>query len=101
MQQIAQAAAAFGIDHGGDDFGRLVQDQVGALGFGLQQLALHLDVIFGFVGLGAEFGDGGSVHGDHSGGDQFFGVAARGDSSARDDFLQSFEHRSEYLPSVY
>ena len=76
MKKIAQAAAAFGVNHRRNYLGRLVEDQISALGFRLQQLALHFDVIFGFVSLRAQFGDGLPVHGDHAGGDEFFGVAA-------------------------
>jgi hypothetical protein len=76
VQQVSQAPASFGIDHRRNHFRRLVQDQVGTLGFGLQQFALHLDVIFRLIGLGTEFGYSLAVHGDHAGSDKFLGVAA-------------------------
>jgi len=87
VEHVGEGAAAFGVDHGGDDFGRLIEDEIDALGFWAEEFALHFDVVFGFVGFATEFGNGLAVYGDEAGFDQFFGVAAGGDAGARNDFL--------------
>ncbi len=53
VEQIGEGAAAFGVDHGGDYFGRFVQEEINALGFWAQEFALDFDVVFGFVGFAA------------------------------------------------
>ena len=42
------------------------------------------------VGLAAQFGDDLPVDRDQAAGDEFLGLAARGDSGSGDDLLESF-----------
>ena len=53
VEHVGEGAAAFGVNHGGDYFRRLVQQKIDALGFGAQELALNFYVVFGFVGFAA------------------------------------------------
>ena len=53
VEEIGERAAAFGVNHGGDNFGRLVEQEVDALGFRAQEFALDFYVVFGFVGFAA------------------------------------------------
>ena len=89
-QQMHDGLAAFGVGDGGDHFARLVQRDVDQLLGSLQQLAVHFDVVAGQVGFGAELGEDLPVDADASGLDQFFGFAAAGDTSLRQDFLEAF-----------
>ncbi|MFZ0618459.1 MAG: hypothetical protein WAM01_07210, partial [Candidatus Acidiferrales bacterium] len=97
VEQLAEAAAAFGIGKSGDDFGGFMEREINALtigrrGFRLNEASGNLDVIARGVGFGAEFGDGASVDGNQARGDKGFGVAARGQAGAGNDFLKAFEH---------
>jgi len=53
VEHVGEGAAAFGINHGGDYFGRLVEQEIDALGFWAQEFALDFDVVFRLVGLRA------------------------------------------------
>jgi len=53
VKHVGKGAAAFRINHGGDYFGRFIEEQIDALSFGAQELALDFDVVFGFVGFAA------------------------------------------------
>lgn len=92
VEKIADAAAAFGIAHGGDDLRGLMEHDVDELGRGLEKLAGNFDVVAGGVGLGAQLSDEAAVDGDEAGRDHLFGVASRGEAGASDDFLQAFFH---------
>ena len=90
----AQRGPALGIVHGGHHLRRLVQHEValGLMRVRLQELGPHADVVAGGIGLAAQFGDHFAVHRNRARQDQFFGVAARGQTRAGDNFLQAFEH---------
>jgi hypothetical protein len=92
VEEIAEAAAAFGVAHGGDDFGGLVEHDVDQLGRRLDELAGNFDVVARGVGLGAQLGDEAAVDGDEAGRDHLLGVSSRGEAGASDDFLQAFFH---------
>jgi len=66
-EHVGEGAAAFGVNHSGDNFGRFIEQEIDALGFGAQEFALNFDVVFRFVGFAAEFGDGLAVYGDEAG----------------------------------
>ncbi len=53
VEEVGERAAAFGVNHGGDYFGRLIEEQVGAFGLRAEEFALDFDVVGGFVGFGA------------------------------------------------
>ena len=53
VEKIGEGAAAFGVDHGGDYFGRLMEEEVNSLGLRPQEFALDFDVVGGFVGFAA------------------------------------------------
>src|SRR5271157_4135491 len=92
MKKILKRATPFGIAERGDDLGRLVEEQIDTLARRAKQLAGNLDVVARWISLSAELGDDSAVDSDQARGDEFFGVATGGDSGARDDFLQAFEH---------
>jgi hypothetical protein len=91
-QEIAKRAAALGIGERGDDLGRFVEDEVDVIFFGLDEVAGGFDLVLGGIGLGAKFGDDLAVDADLAGKDELFGVAARGDASVSDYFLEAVEH---------
>lgn len=53
VEKIGEGAAPFGIDHGGDDFRRLMQEKVNSLRLRAEEFALDFDVVGGFVGFAA------------------------------------------------
>jgi hypothetical protein len=73
-------------------FGFVEDEVAGTLG-AVEELAVDADVVVGGVGFGAELGDGLAVDLDASGGDEFFGFAARGEAGGGDDFLQALRRR--------
>jgi hypothetical protein len=91
-QEIAQGATALGIGEGGDNFGRLVENEVDMIFLGFDEAAGSFDLVGGGIGFGAEFGDDLAVDADLAGEDELLGVAARGDAGVGDDFLEAFEH---------
>ena len=92
VEQIEQRAAPFRVAHRGDYFRRLVQEQVHQRLPRLQELARDLDVVAGLIGFRAELRHSCAVHGHQSGSDHFLRVSARGNSRARNNFLQSLFH---------
>lgn len=92
-QEIAKCLAAFGIGERRDDFRRLMQNEVDvAFGGGINRAASGFDFVDGWIGFGPEFAYGFAIDADLPGEDQLLGVSARSDASARNNFLQSFEH---------
>ena len=99
-QKIAEGFAALGIGEGGDDFRRLVEDEIDEALGGFDSAAGGFDFVFGRIGFGAEFGDDFAVDADLAGEDELFGVAARGDAGAGNDFLEAFEHEESSVSVV-
>ena len=91
-QEIAKGAAALGIGESGNHFGRFVENEINVIFFSLDEAAGGFDLVLGGIGLGAEFGDDDAVDAHLSGKDELFGVAARGDASVGDYFLQTVKH---------
>lgn len=91
-KKIAEGFASFRIGERGDDFGRLVEEQVDVALVGIDGAASGFDFVFGGIGLGAEFGDDFAVDADLAGEDELFGMAAGRDAGAGDNFLEAFEH---------
>jgi hypothetical protein len=92
VQQIPKRSTPFGVAHRGNNFGRLVQQQVDSFAFRAQQLSGNFDVVARMVRLRAQFGDHAAIHGDVARGDEFFRVTPRGDTGPCDYLLESFEH---------
>jgi hypothetical protein len=74
-EKIAEGLAAFRIGESGDDFGRLVHEEVDVAALGFNEAASGFDFIFGGIGLGAEFGDDFTVDANLAGEDELLGVA--------------------------
>jgi hypothetical protein len=53
----------------------------------IDQFAVDLDVIFGGIRLGAQFGDNLAVYRNSTGDNQLFSVPARSNSGCRNKFL--------------
>src|SRR6185369_5262797 len=91
LGESAEAAlkrlAAFGVGHGGDDFGGLVEREVDRARSFFYGAAGGFDAIDSGVGLGAQFGDDFAVDAHLTAENQLLGVAARGDSCTGDNFL--------------
>ena len=92
MQQIEERLAAFRVAHRRDNLRRLVKQQVHQSLARLQEFARDLDVIARLVGLRSQFCNSCAVHSDQTRSNHLFRVAARGNSGARDNFLQAFFH---------
>ena len=75
-QEISECLAALGIGHGGNDFGRLVEDEVDATLVGLDKFSGGFDAVFGGVGFAAKFGNDLAVDADLAANDELLGVAA-------------------------
>jgi hypothetical protein len=91
-EKIAECFAALGVGEGGDDFGRLVQEEIEEARGGTDGTTGGFDFVLGGIGFGAEFGDGFAVDADLAGEDELFSVAARGNAGTGDDLLEAFEH---------
>ena len=92
MEKILQRTAAFGVAHGSDDFGRLVDDDVDAFGLAANQPAGNFNVVTRQIGLRAKFGDGATVYRNEAGSHHFFGTTPRGEARAGDNFLETLFH---------
>jgi hypothetical protein len=75
-EEISKGLAALGVGHGGDDFGRLVKDEVDAALVSLNKFAGGFNAVFRGVGFAAEFGDHLAVDADLTADDELLGVAA-------------------------
>ncbi len=92
VQQIAERAAAFRVAHSGNDFRRLVQQKIDSLFFRTQEPSIYFDMVARLVRLRSHLCHGAPVDGDHSGRDELLRMPPGGNSCARDNFLESFEH---------
>ncbi len=68
-----------------------IHGEVEELAWGVEEFAIDLDVVSGEVGFGAEGGDGLAIDLDAALEDDFLGVAAAGDASLGENFLEAFE----------
>ena len=91
-KEIAKSFAALGVGESGDDFGRLVKQQVDRARGGVDGTAGGFDLVFGGIGLAAEFRDGLAVDANLARKDELFGVPTGGDAGTGDDLLKAFEH---------
>jgi hypothetical protein len=91
-KEIAEGFAAFGIGERGDNFGRLVHEEIHVAALGFDHAAGGFDFVLGGIGLGAEFNDDFAVDANLAGENELLGVAARSDARVSDDFLKAFEH---------
>src|SRR5208337_650915 len=99
-EEIAKSFAALGIGERRDDFGRFVEEQVDMIFFGFDEVAGGFDLVFGGIGLGAEFGDDDAVDANLAGEDELFGVTARGDAGVGDYFLEAVEHGGRRISKI-
>jgi hypothetical protein len=91
-EKIAERLTAFGIGKRGDNFGRLVHEQINVAALGFHEAAGGFDLVARGIGLGAQFRDDFTVDADLAGKDELLGVATRGNAGVGDDFLEAFEH---------
>jgi hypothetical protein len=92
LHVLRHRGPALRILHRGDYARRLVEDEVGALLRGLDQLAIHRHQIAPRLHLRPELAHRDVVHRDVPAGDQLFRVPSRGDPRAREVFLQALRH---------
>jgi hypothetical protein len=90
LQQIVHHGPALRIGHGRDESGRFVQHDVGRRLLGIDQFAVHLDVIFRGISLGPQLGDHLTVHAHSAFGYKLFRGSAGCDPGGRYDLLQTF-----------
>jgi hypothetical protein len=91
-KKIAERFAPFGISERGDNFGRLVEEEINVAFIGIDGTTSSFDFVFGGICFGAEFGDNFAVDADLAGEDELFGVSTGGDAGTGDDFLKAFAH---------
>jgi hypothetical protein len=99
-KKIAESFAAFRIGKGGDNFGRLVEEEIDGARGGIDGAAGGFDFVLGGIGFGAEFRDGFAVDADLAGEDELLGVTAGGDAGPGYDLLKAFEHEEGYQEPV-
>jgi hypothetical protein len=87
LEAISQGLAAFGVGHGGDHFGRFIENDVNAALVVFDEFAGGFDAVCVGVGFAAEFGDYLAVDSDLSADDELFGMPAGGDAGSGDYFL--------------
>jgi len=91
-QEIAEGSAAFGVGEGGNDLGRFVEEEIDVVFLRLNEAAGGFDLVFGGIGLAAEFCDDAAVDANLAGEDELLGVAARGNAGVGDYLLKAVEH---------
>jgi len=89
---ITKIFAALGIGERGDDFGRLVEEEIDVARSGFDGASGSFDFVGGGISFGAEFGDCFTVNADLAGEDELLGMTAGSDAGAGDNFLEAFEH---------
>lgn len=90
FEELHHCFAAFGIKDGGDDVLRFVERVVRKMFGHAKDVAVYFHLIRGEVCFRTKFGDGLAVDRDVAGDDEFFGLAAAGDSGVGEDFLEAF-----------
>lgn len=79
FQQIMHRGPSLRVGHGRHKTRRLVQHDIGWRLFGIDELAVNLDMVFVWVGLGTELGHDRPVHPHPALGNKLFRSAAGGD----------------------
>jgi hypothetical protein len=92
VEKIAERAPTFRIAHCRNNFRRLVQQQINPLAFRAKELPGDFDMVARLIRFCAKFGDDAPVERDVPRRDELLRVPPRGDTSARNYFLQSFQH---------
>jgi hypothetical protein len=90
FQKILHCGPTFGVGHGGHEARGLIQHDIGERLLWVDELAVHLDVVFGCVCLAAKFGHYGAVHAHPAFRDKLFCSAARGQACGCYYFLKPF-----------
>jgi hypothetical protein len=90
-EKLHHRGTAFGVAYGSDVALGLVQHEVTKAFGAVQQLAVHADMVAAWVSLRAELGHCCAVHLHAAFCDQFFRVAAAGDTGLGQDLLQTLE----------
>jgi len=92
-EELHDGGAALGIADGGDVSLGLIEHEIALTLGAVEELAVDADVVAMGVGFAAEFGDDFAVYLNASLGDEFFSVAAAGDSGLCKYLLKAFEFR--------
>lgn len=79
FQQIMHHGPSFRVGHGRHKTRGLVQHNIGRRLSGVNEFAVNLDMIFGWIGLGPELGHDRPVHPHPALGNKLFRGPARGD----------------------
>ena len=79
FEQIVHRGPSLRVGHGRHKARRFVQHNISRRLLGIDEFAVDLDMVFGWVGLGPEFGHDRSVHPHPALGDKLFRSAARCD----------------------
>lgn len=90
FEQIQHCRPSFGVGHGRDKAGGLVQHNINQRLFGVDQLAVNLDVVLVCISLSTELGHHLSVHTHPAFSDELFRSAPRRYSCRRYDLLNTF-----------
>ena len=87
LEQVAQGRPAFGIGHRGDYMGRLVKQVITGLRRQFGKLASGFHAVVIGIGFRPQLGHDDPIHAHLAAANQLFGVAPRGNSGSRNNFL--------------
>jgi hypothetical protein len=90
FQKVLHRGPPFGVGHGRDKTRGLVQHDIGRRLLGVNELAVHLYVVFGCICLAAEFGHHRAVHTHSAFRNKFLSSTTRRDARGGYNFLNTF-----------
>jgi hypothetical protein len=90
FQQVLHRGPPFGVGHGRDKARGLVQHNIGLRLLGVDEFAVDLDMVFGWVGLGSELGHHLAVHAHPAFGDKLFRSSSGSHPRSGYDLLDTF-----------